>query len=193
MPWPCVRISWRVRWFFFCSGAQIGSSYMKEKREWLLGVLLLDQRKVPRYVFFVYPGVNLTSPMPWDSNWLFNSCSASASYLQFMKCLQESTSSSGTVLLSIAEKKRIILRVNAWKFFILFFLGPSCSIICSSCLESSLFCSSYLSAWWEIVVLRSRGLPGCKLLEGGHDSGFCCPGYSWDWDACLVKLDVETV
>ncbi len=154
MPQPWVRINWRVRWRFFCSKALIGSSYNREKGEWLLGVLLLDQRNIPRYVFPLYPKEKLTFSMPLNSIWLFNLCSTRATVLQFMKRLQDLTGLVRTVLLSSAEAKGIILIVNSWKCLIMFFCGLYCLIICLSCLESSLFYSSCLSAWREIVVFR---------------------------------------
>ena len=47
IPHPWVRMSCSVRWKFFCSSMWIGSVSAKEKGEWLLGVLLLDQRSIP--------------------------------------------------------------------------------------------------------------------------------------------------
>ncbi len=63
-PLPWVRTSWRVRWQFLCSAAMIGSTLEKAKGEWLLGVLPLDQREDPAYMFAVYPVVKLTSFIP---------------------------------------------------------------------------------------------------------------------------------
>ncbi len=84
--------------WFSCSKALIGLSFDREKGDWLLGVLLLDQRIIPRYIFAMYPEEKLTLPMPLDSNWLFNACSAKTTVLQFMKQLQDSTGLAGTVL-----------------------------------------------------------------------------------------------
>ncbi len=80
---------------------------------------------------------------------------------------QESTGLSRTFSLSNVEATWIILRVNLWKFFLLFFLGPSCSIMCSSYLESSLFCSSYSFTWRKIVLLRRPRTARLSTAGGG--------------------------
>ncbi len=67
-PLPWVRTSWRVRWRFLCSAALIGLTSEKAKGKWLLGMLPLDQRKVPAYMFAVYPVAKLTLFIPLVSN-----------------------------------------------------------------------------------------------------------------------------
>ncbi len=115
-PLPWVRTSWRVSWRFLCSAALIGLTSEKAKGKWLLGVLPLDQRKDPAYMFAVYPIVKLTSFIPLVLNCCLSSCSMRATDLLFMKRLQESVTSSGTSSLSMAEVNKIILMVASWRF-----------------------------------------------------------------------------
>jgi len=172
-PRPWVSIRWRVRWWFFCWAVQIGSTLAKKNGEWLLGVSLLAQIKEPAYTLAMHAGEKLTSFKPLDLNWLLSSCSARATVLLFIICLQESTDLSGISSLSKAESKRIIWMEESWRFLNWFLLVPSILIMCSICFMMILFCSSCLSAWHNIIVLRRSRTPVCcKPFDQPRDAAW---------------------
>ncbi len=126
------------------------------------GVSLLDQRKVPRYVLAVYAGEKLTLPMPQDSNWLFDSCSVSATDLQLMKhwfVWNHFSFHRGG--------KKNHLEGHFVEVLHPVFLGPILLDHVLKLFGSSLFCSSCLSAWWEIVVLRRPRTARLLTARGG--------------------------
>ncbi len=79
---------------------------------WLLGVSVLDQSRMPLFIFDVYLVKKLTLLKQRFLNWRYNSCSARATILLLITRLQESLKSSGTVLLSMAEANKSILMVD---------------------------------------------------------------------------------
>ncbi len=112
IPFPCIRINCSVKWRFFCLSILIGSASLKVNGLWLLGVSVLDQSRMPLYIFDVYAVGKLTLLKPRFSNWRFNSCSARATVLLLITRLQESIKSSGTVSLSMADANKSILIVD---------------------------------------------------------------------------------
>ncbi len=74
---------------------------------------MLDQNRMPLYMFDVYPVGKLPLLKPWFSNWRFSSCSARATVLLLITRLQESVKLSGTVSLSMADVNKSILMVDS--------------------------------------------------------------------------------